>query len=480
MRRRVIPSVLATAMALGTAAACGARDDAVDVEFDPGSGGDLGTGAIGGSNGRGGGARGGTPGRGGSFGRVGSFGSDGVGGSFGAAGSGRGGTSGTAGAFGSGGIVVADGSVGRGGSSGRGGTGGFDGSVPDGSFPDGSPPDGSRPDSSREDCMNGRDDDGDNLLDCADPDCNAGFACTPPAPAGWLGPAALWQGTDVPPFTLCPDNGYQQPLGGGWVGIIADPAECADCTCGAPEGVFCAASFNFHDQSSCGGQTLQTSISANYCQAIRLRFDAKSVRWESAPARGGACRPGTDGDSTLPPVRWSNYAAACYNPRPGGGCSSGSCLPRPAPPFGVATCITQTGDVACPSPYTQRYLYYGGVLDNRSCSACSCASPSGGACAGSAVFASNDTCSSDRVTLATVGTCAELGSDPTPPDPPSLHSRSVIYTANPTNGGTCTPSGGAPVGSAEATNPITYCCMSAPAGGRFKLPGLRPVDAGAG
>jgi hypothetical protein len=486
MRRRVIRSLLATAVALGTAAACGARDDGVDVEFDPGAGGNLGTGAISGSSGRGGGGSFGRGGALGSDGVGGAFGSDGVGGAFGTAGAfgsaGTFGSGGTFGAAGTGGSVGPDGSVGRGGSSGRGGSGrGGTAGFPDGGLPDGSIPDASFPDSGREDCMNGRDDDGDNLLDCADPDCSAGFVCTPPAPAGWLGPAALWQGTDVPPFRLCPDNGYQQGLGGGWTGIIAEPALCADCTCSAPEGASCAtANLSFGNPGTCGGLTLPTTILANVCQSFRLRLDARSVGWDSAPATGGACQSGTDGDSTLPPVRWSRYAAACYNPRPGGGCSSGGCLPRPAAPFGGGICITQTGDLACPSPYTERFLYYGGLLDNRSCTACSCASPSGATCSGSVLLGSDAICSADRITLSRLGSCADLGPDPTPPEPPAQQSRSAYYTGSVANRGTCAPSGGAPIGSAEATNPITYCCTPPPSRGRFRIPPRpRPLDAGA-
>ncbi len=493
MRRPVIRGLLATAVALVTAAACGARDDGFDQEFDPG------TGATSGSSGRGGSGRGGTLGRGGSVGRGGAFGSDGVGGAFGSDGVcgafgtagafgsggmlGRGGTFGTAGAFGSGGSVGADGSVGRGGSSGRGGSAGTGGTggFRDGGVLDAGPPDVGRPDGAIEDCMNGRDDDGDSLPDCADPDCNAGFACMAPVPEGWLGPVALWQGTDVPPFTLCPDNGYQQGLGGGWAGIIADPAQCADCMCSSPLGTSCATfSLSFGNSGTCGGLTAPTTLLANVCQSFRLSLDARSVRWESAPATGGACQSGTDGDSTVPPVRWSRYAAACYNPRPGGGCVMGSCLPRPAAPFASATCITQTGDLVCPYPYTQRYLYYGGLLDNRSCSACSCASPSGAACSGSVILGSDGICSSDRITLSTVGSCSDLGPDPTPPDLPARQSRSAYYTGNVTNRGTCAPSGGAPVGSAEATNPITYCCTSSSSSGHFRIPGLVPKkDAGA-
>jgi len=507
MRRSVIRTLLALAAALGMSAACGARDDGLDLEFDPGSGGDGGTGAV---SGRGGGGRGGSLGRGGASGRGGTlgsagafgsdgfggtfgsdgfggtFGSDGFGGTFGMAGAfgsagragafgrggsfgtagmvGRGGSFGSAGMFGSGGIGP-DGSVGRGGSAGRGGTGG----LPDGGI---------------EDCMNGRDDDGDNLLDCADPNCNAGFTCTPVPPAGWVGPFALWQGTSAPSPTVCSDNGFQQVVGRAFAGIAADPAVCAGCVCGSPVDVACPeARIGFSTAATCTGALTELTIPSNVCHPFLLPIDARGVRWVSSLPQGGSCEPGTNGVSTVPPVRWSRQAAACYNPAPGGGCSTGSCQPRPTAPLGTGTCIGQVGELACPSQYPQRSVYYFGMQDTRGCAECSCASPSGASCSGQLLVASDSICSADRATVRTIGSCAAIGADPTPPAPPIPQSRSAIYRETGASGGTCRPSGGNPIGSAEVNSPVTFCCTAGAldgGGARFRLPGLRPQgDSGA-
>ena len=64
--------------------------------------------------------------------------------------------------------------------------------------------------SMKEDCTNGKDDDGDGKIDCADPDC-ADYRCTPKVPAGWEGPGVFYiGGTETPP-----------PCGSDWSDRIA-------------------------------------------------------------------------------------------------------------------------------------------------------------------------------------------------------------------------------------------------------------------
>jgi hypothetical protein len=93
--------------------------------------------------------------------------------------------------------------------------------------------------------------------------------------------------------------------------------------------------------------------------------------------------------------------------------------------------------------------------------------------------ASDASCNANRSTLRTIGSCATLGADPTPPAPPFLQSRSAFYTESSVSGGTCIPSARVVTGSAVATNPLTFCCTVVPP--RFRLPVLRPKppDAGA-
>ena len=154
------------------------------------------------------------------------------------------------------------------------------------------------------------------------------------------------------------------------------------------------------------------------------RFSSSSTHeafaGNSRHPRAGLVSLKPTGTSTVPPVRWSRHAAACESRRPGGGCGPGNtCMARPQAPFVDGTCIAQLGELTCPSPYVFRYLYYNEALDNRGCSPCSCSSPSGASCSGSVTVASDNGCSADRSTLSTVGSCAALGADPTPPNPPA-------------------------------------------------------------
>jgi hypothetical protein len=473
MRRSVTRTLFALGAALGMSAACGARDDG-DFEFDPGSGGDGGTSAV---SGRGGAGRGGegTLGRGGTSSSAGAFGRGGTGGGFGTAGAfgtagifGRGGTAGTVGRIGSGGDI-ADGSFGRGGSAGRDGSAGRGGR--------GLPPDGG-PDFGPENCLNAWDDDDDGAIDCSDSDCTVGYTCSPSFPNPWWGPAQLWQGSEPPGDAFCQENGTLDSIASGHFGAIADRPQCADCLCGPPAGVLCStARLTFSASSNCSSPGSQLSIPSNICQAFLLSsVDARSFRWEAAPAVGGACQPTTDGSSVIPPLRWSQYAEVCVPPLPGGGCATGVCVPRPASPFAAGICIVHPGDLACPSNYPQRYVYYQASLDTRACTECSCTSPSGAACSGSVTVGSDALCGADRSTVQTIGSCGTLGADPSPPSPPFLQSRSGFYSEGSASGGSCTASGGAVTGTVSETDPITICCTAAPdgGGGRFKLPGLRP------
>jgi hypothetical protein len=231
--------------------------------------------------------------------------------------------------------------------------------------------------------------------------------------------------------------------------------------CSAPQGIVCpAVTLQFFAQPACSGLGGSLTIPSGVCQSFLLSsIEADSVLWQNAPPSGGACLPGTNGSSVIPPLVWKETARACGNAQVGGGCGPGVCAPRPQAPFESGACIFRQGDFACPpGPFTQRSVFFQGANDSRSCTQCNCSSPTGATCSGSIELGTNQSCTADPTLLSSPGQCAPLPPDPTPPAPPFQESRSVRYNEGAPTGGSCNASGGQVTGSATATNPVTYCC----------------------
>jgi hypothetical protein len=422
-----------SASALFAAVACGGRDELDLLDLPQGSGG-----SSAGAAGKGGSTSGGTT-------SGGSAGASGSGGSF----AGFGGTI----AAGAGGTPIG-GSAGGGGFAGAGALGGTGGAAGFGGF-------GGMP---IENCTNGIDDDGDGAVDCADPDCVPGYTCAPEVPLGWQGPVKFWEGSSLASAPSC-DDGYPSLLFAGMDGLSVDPASCAACACGAPQGIVCASArlrfFTSSDCTSGGGST--RGITANECHPFVFSgADPSGLQWESSPAEGGACLPRTQGSSMFPPARWAEFARACGDAFEGGGCDEEqACVPRPSAPFRSGLCVFHDGDVSCPlGPYQNREVYFRRVADARSCTQCTCGTPSGATCTGALTAGTDRNCNADSVTISSAGMCAALPPDPTPPPEVGfLSSRSFIYESTGPVGGACTPSGGVSTGTATPADPVTVCCL---------------------
>ena len=433
---RAIYRGIAAVLLVTAAAACGRSElDGGDGFDDGGAAGRAGGTSTGGR--AGGVSTGGVSGSGasGGIGVGGVANSSGIGG-----GAASGGASGRAGSSGASGNAGSSGASGGAGSSGTSGSGG-----------------------AFENCTNGVDDDHDGNIDCADPDCGAGFTCAPSTPGGgWVGPLAVWQGSGTPP-SCASANGFPTEVTNGMRGSSGTPASsCPSCSCGAPQGVSCqvGTAALFRD-NTCSGQPGTLTVAEGNCAAfVSLSYDPASVRWASAPASGGACVPTTSGSAVHPPISWDSQLRACGDPMPNaGGCAAGLCVPRQKMPFGQALCIYQRSDLACPAgPYSVKSLYFSHVNDTRKCSACDCASPTGTTCSGTLKLYTDLTCSVDETTLSTVLECSSLAPDPTPPSPPYMSLRSMIYTGTADPGGECPVQPSTTSCAVIADEPITVCC----------------------
>ena len=312
-----------------------------------------------------------------------------------------------------------------------------------------------------EDCTNALDDDDDGKVDCEDPDCDAGFTCTPPPPTDWTGPVAFFEGPGSQAAPSC-GSAYPFLLVDGVDGILAASASCPACTCGVPKGVACdIAQLRLYGADACmgGGGTL--TIAANACIGFVSMTDPASAQWATALPGGGVCFPKASSPPVVPPIGWEQRARVCGGGSIGGGCGVNQCMPRPSENFGKTLCIAHSGEVACPAgPYTDRSVYFTAASDSRSCTNCDCGAPTGMVCTGKLALATDTGCTADVTTLTTVGQCVHLDPDPTPPPEPSAYKtlRSVVYTPGASQGGGCSSVPSVASGEATPIDPVTVCC----------------------
>jgi hypothetical protein len=314
--------------------------------------------------------------------------------------------------------------------------------------PDGNVPDG-QCNGGVEDCANGKDDNCDGKIDCADPLCQgAGYSCVAPSPGnGWQGPVAWFnQAGDTIPSCA---GVYATQGAGGHSAINAPAAQCS-CGCTGPTNVQCnQVSVNYYTDTNCQTSFGGAGLPANFCVSTG-GSSVQSVKGvESATAFNGNC--GSNPSKTVPAISWGQSESVCsYNGvSDTGGCTN-SDLCMQAPPSGAnaKACIWQNGDIACPgAPYTQKTVFYTSVDDQRNCGTCTCTASAGTCDAQITVYNQPSCPGGGLLGIQSDGTCHQF------------NAYSAIAGAISTNPGTCGANGtGGPTGSASATGPVTVCC----------------------
>lgn len=307
-------------------------------------------------------------------------------------------------------------------------------------------------------CNNGIDDNCDGLVDCQDPQCagSPGCTCVAAPPSGWQGPYEVWSGTSAQVPPPC-GAGYSSISYSGSGKLQVPSPQCSACTCGTPSGMKCETSITFHSgTATCGGTCGQSLTMADSvctqpgnaisgCPAVPW-FDASGafVADGFCPASGGA----------LQNASFQSQAEACattYTPTQNA-CSPGQVrMPPPQAPFGTTLCVVQAGSAACPSPYTSKSVYYSGLSDTRTCSACTCNSPTGATCTGGdvAIYTASTQCSGASLSIATGDACKGPGAV-----------ASLQLTGSTLQGtASCVAGGGAASGTAAGTGATTICCL---------------------
>jgi hypothetical protein len=290
-----------------------------------------------------------------------------------------------------------------------------------------------------EDCSNGIDDDGDGDPDCADSDCSD-WSCDGAAPTGWTGPSVVYVGSDPP---NCGGDYSKETLAGG-TAVDAAAASCSTCSCSNATAA-CATFVNVFGSTDmqCGGANCGGSVSGT-CDTVNLPCaGATAYVHMELPTGLASCQPTAAQDPTIGDATWKKEVRACTdaNKLHIGGCAEGEvCSPKT--PFAGSICVTKSGDLACPnSVYSEKHVYYKGMNDTRGCSDCGC----------------DHDCSYAWRVDASCNASFGLGENSCSMASPS--SGQVKAGVQITGTGTCAATGGQPIGSAEATGPVTVCCQ---------------------
>lgn len=299
-----------------------------------------------------------------------------------------------------------------------------------------------------EDCLDGKDNDGDGAIDCADPDC-ANYECVDGAPTGWSGYFRLRDHDSYDPGAakldcaggVPPTRFFAEP----------SPAECTPCACGGltggscgPVPLYCA------DNKDCSGASdVSGELADGDCHRVGGGDKGSCYLGTAAVAQPGQC-PATGG-ALKDPQPFKKMVDICgFSLAAGAGCSSKVCVPRPAPDYAGYVCISQQGEQACPSGWNIQRVVSANGTEQRSCSACTCA-PNTTCTGGSYRVYDLSGCGGDNTDL-TSASCKDFSGYK------DFGSWGLKLRSGATAGGSCSPSGGVGTGQIALTGTQTFCC----------------------
>lgn len=300
--------------------------------------------------------------------------------------------------------------------------------------------------------------------------CSSG-TCVPSAPSSWkhVAFALTWPG--LPP--ACPEDAPSLVFEGS----PAPPEQtCPTCSCDAPEG-------------TCSLPTTWT-VSSKVCPGvggIKTNFDPPTG-WDGSCTSTNAipdgklcggvpcvqsltlsvpiidekpCTSQMEGWVDLPTPKLKSdgprmsTGRACVSDKPLPNCTGGGCGKTDSA-FGA--CILHDGDQVCPDGWTgDRHVLYQHIDDERACTPCGCDAPSGGGCrARWKVFTDANCTAQTAENIVTTDMAPDACIDLMPGVALAGKSAALVdYTK-----GTCTPTGGAPVGDLKLDGQVTVCCPS--------------------
>jgi hypothetical protein len=305
--------------------------------------------------------------------------------------------------------------------------------------------------SGTEDCLDGVDNDGNALADCADPACQPAYECVPDATASaWQGYYQLTTSSFPATPQACPDNSNPEVVFSG----PGAAAQCAACGCGTATGTCSYPSLGLWGNSNdCnGGQTYTYTPNDGNCHTFPVNcgntcsFDQRaSITTPSSPVNPPSC-PASGGAATIGDM-WNNEHHACQLPSAGGGCNANEvCVPK-------QSCVRQAAALACPLDWSKALATFSSATDTRDCSMCTCDETPVSCSGGEFVVSDDNACMGGTNPDVTISgnSCVSLQNLL---DQSSGSYRAVAGTLM----GNCTPQGGQPTGSVTPSGPVTFCC----------------------
>jgi hypothetical protein len=224
---------------------------------------------------------------------------------------------------------------------------------------------------------------------------------------------------------------------------------CAcECQASAPN---CQVTFSTFADLSCAIPESTYPFSQNLnCGAVSpAPQSVGSISATTAVTTSGSCTP-VESEEVPAPSGDAVRVCAPSQPSVQDSCEQDSeCVPLPSSPFQPRLCVYAEGDVACPGlgysvPVT--VARDGAVSDDRRCSDCDCpAPPVGESCSGSGETSGANGC--DPLAIVPFDATCTLTQN--------FVKLSANLVATP---GTCSATGGEPIGSFAATDPVTLCC----------------------
>lgn len=272
--------------------------------------------------------------------------------------------------------------------------------------------------------------------------------CAGAPPVDWNGPVMRAHGAMTDTLAECAAETEARHV----YGELLAEGDCT-CSCGAASNVVCSnGSVQSREGTSAveclqlcsAGPACSVSLPPTTCQSI-TSLTGDAIRINVGNISSATCSAATTTDS-IDEARFEEQSRYCSTTTETELSCGGQdlCVAKGPEGFAPEMCIFREGDHACPEsgPYTERFVEYQGIDDQRSCNACGCQAPSG-SCGGSVVI-SDGTCA--PITTATGGCMLNLNTYQTATYTPGAHS--------------CTPTGGGVSGAATATGPVTFCCQA--------------------
>ena len=270
--------------------------------------------------------------------------------------------------------------------------------------------------------------------------------CAPEVPAGFSGPVLVYAGEGE--ASACPATA--PAVAADLYADLQAPAAQCSCECGDAENVSCGAATLREHGNTCLQPIVNPdtwTLNPGACVPYASSSTALNVFAPTLQTAGGSCDPSFS--QTIPETGWAQTVRLCDALVTDDACDAdASCSSAPTDDFD-RVCVYVEGEASCPEEgWTQRQVVHAEVVDDRGCSECSCGAPSG-TCGGTVSLTQNS-CGGGAVLVGSVnaGSCsAGL----------STNGNRAQYVPEPQ--ASCSPSGGAPTGTATPTGPVTLCCQ---------------------